>query len=149
MQGSSTSTDPLMLPGNPLFPAILLAESNTTWSRSPPHFQHYTDYLERQPAAPTQALCLEPTTVFRLASRSRNRSLHVSALPSRGLLPHLEDCCHTPDHLQTVSRKGQDKWAYILTAPGQKCILVAAPLFFHDSYRTSKKSTQTKASQTP
>lgn len=58
MQGSSTSTDPLMLPGNPLFPAILLAESNTTWSKSPPHFQHYTDYLERQPAAPTQALTL-------------------------------------------------------------------------------------------
>lgn len=58
IQGSSTSTDHLMFLGNPLFPAILLAESNTTWSRSLPHFQHYTDYLERQPAAPTQALTL-------------------------------------------------------------------------------------------
>lgn len=51
-------------------------QSNTTWSRSLPHFQHYTDYLEMQPAAPTQALTLslEPTTVLCL-TRSCNGSL--------------------------------------------------------------------------
>lgn len=43
---------------------------------------------------------------------------------------HLEDYCHTPDHRQTVSGEGQDKWAYILTAPGQNCTLVAAWPFF-------------------
>lgn len=39
---------------------------------------------------------------------------------------HLEDCCHTPIHLQRVSRGGQNKWAYILTAPGHNYTLVAA-----------------------
>lgn len=37
---------------------------------------------------PKLQLCLEPTTVLRLAGRSSDGSLHVSALPSRGLLPH-------------------------------------------------------------
>lgn len=104
IQGSSTSTDPLVFPGNPLFPAILLSESNTTWSRSLPHFQHYTDYLERQPAAPTQALTLSGAyhSVPSLASRSSNGSLRVSALPSRGLLPH-----SSPSTNNSQGRTGQ------------------------------------------
>lgn len=76
-KGSSTSTDPLIFPDNPLFPAIPLTESNTTWSRSLPHFQHYRDYLEMQPAAPTQALTLSGAyhSVLSMASCSSNDSL--------------------------------------------------------------------------
>lgn len=67
-------------------------------------------------------------------------SLHVSALPSRGLLLHSSPPCS----LQTVSREGQDKWSYILIAAGQNCTLIAAWSFFQDSDRNRKKSLKPK-----
>lgn len=73
-QGCSSSTDTIMFPDNPLFPAILLTEPNTTWSRSLPCFWRYTDYLEMQPAAPTQALILSGAyhSVLSMVSRNKN-----------------------------------------------------------------------------
>lgn len=88
---------------------------------------------------PKLQLCLEPTTVLRLASRSSKGSLHVSALPPRGVLPHSSPSTNT-----VQGRTGQ--MGLHPDSSEAELPISSSTGLFHNSSRKREKSAQTKPS---